>query len=257
MQNIDPVFILQPTIVIIIASALLVYWYSKRRFNPMVLVYSLVAYAVAIVLKYAVQSIPTNIVLNNVELGVYYGLQTVIFEVGLAYLMAWYGVSHGKLEKKDAEAYGAGLAFWENAVLLGILSLINLVAYYSILSTNTPLAQTLYDQLNKNAPGYFAPISQALGTVAYGILERISSILFHSAWGYLCFAAAYLHKKRLFLVALPMGFLDFLVPFEQNLGLPIFEAIVFALAVLSVIVAWYPTKQFRKTTENEPAATHS
>jgi len=257
MQNIDPVFILQPIIVIIIASALLVYWYSKRRFNPMVLVYSLVAYAVAIALKYAVQSIPANIVLNNVELGVYYGLQTVIFEVGLAYLMAWYGVSHGKLEKKDAEAYGAGLAFWENAVLLGILSLINLVAYYSILSTNTPLAQTLYDQLNKNAPGYFAPISQALGTVAYGILERISSILFHSAWGYLCFAAAYLHKKRLFLVALPMGFLDFFVPFEQNLGLPIFEAIVFALAVLSVIVAWYATKQFRKTTENETAATQS
>ena len=257
MQNIDPVFILQPVTVIIIASALLVYWYSKRRFNPMVLVYSLVAYAVAIALKYAVQSIPTNIVLNNAELGVYYGLQTVIFEVGLAYLVAWYAVSHGKLGRKDAEAYGAGLAFWENAALLGIIPLISLVAYYSILSSNTPLAQTLYDQLNKNAPGYFAPVSQALGTVAYGILERISSILFHSAWGYLCFAAAYLRKKQLFLIALPMGFLDFLVPFEPNLGLPLFEAIVFALAVLSVLVAWYATKQFRKTTENKTAPPQS
>ncbi len=257
MQNIDPVFILQPVIVIIIASALLVYWYSKRRFNPMLLVYSLVAYAVAIALKYAVQSIPTNIVLNNVELGVYYGLQTVIFEVGLAYLVAWYAVSHGKLEKKDAEAYGAGLAFWENAVLLGIIPLISLVAYYSILSANTPLAQTLYDQLNKNAPGYFAPVSQALGAVAYGILERISSILFHSAWGYLCFAAVYLRKKRLFLIALPMGFVDFLVPFAQSWGTPIFEAVVFALSVLSVLAAWYATKQFRKTTENKTVTPQS
>jgi predicted ferric reductase len=257
MQNIDPIFFVQPVIVIIIASALLVYWHYKRHFNPMVLVYSLVAYAVAIALKYGVQSLPINITLNNVELGVYFGLQTVIFEVGLAYLVASYAIKHGKLERKDAEAYGAGLAFWENAVLLGVFSLISLVAYYSILSTNTSLAQTLYDQLNKSAPGYFEPVSQALGTVAYGILERISSILVHSAWGYLCFTAAYLHKKRLFLIALPMGFLDFLVPFEQNLGLPLFEAIVFALAVLSVLAAWYATKQFRKNTENKTATPQS
>ena len=224
MQNIDPLFILQPVIVIVICSALLVYWYVKRRFHLMVLVYSLVAYAVAIALKEAVQ-IPTITTVTNyfgsqsAGLGVYYGLQTVFFEVGLAYVVAWYVVSHGMLERKDAEAYGAGLAFWENAALLGILSLISLVAYYSILSTNTPLAQTLYDQLNKNAPGLFAPASQALGSVALGTLERISSILIHSAWGYLCFMAAYLHKKRLFLIALPMGFVDFLVPFAQNLGI--------------------------------------
>jgi hypothetical protein len=54
-----------------------------------------------------------------------------------------------------------------------------------------------------------------------------------------------------------MGFLDFLVPFEPNLGLPLFEAIVFALAVLSVLVAWYATKQFRKTTENKTAPPQS
>ena len=251
MQNINPVFILQPVVVIIIASGLLIYWYYKRRFNPMVLVYSLVAYAVAIALKSGVQSIPTNIVLNNVGLGVYYGLQTVIFEVGLAYFVAWYAISRGKLERKDAEAYGAGLAFWENAVLLGVLSLISLVAYYSVLSTNTPLAQTLYDKLNSIAPAYFDPNSKALQLVALGTLERISSILAHSAWGYLCFVSVYLHKKRLFLIALPMGFIDFLVPFEQNLGLPLFEAAVFALAVLSVLAAWYATKQFRKKNENK------
>ena len=127
MQNIDPIFIIQPVIVIIICSVLLVYWYFKRRFHLMVLVYSLVAYAVAIALKEAVQ-IPTVTAATNyfgsqgAWLGVYFGLQTVFFEVGLAYVVAWYVFSHGMLERKDAEAYGAGLPFWENAALLGILS---------------------------------------------------------------------------------------------------------------------------------------
>lgn len=255
MQNIDPVFFLQPAIVIILCVVLLLYWYRKRHFHWIVLIYSLVAYAVAIALKEAVQ-IPTYTQVSNyfgaqsVGLGVYFGLQTVFFEVGLAYVVAWYAITHHLLEKKDAEAYGAGLAFWENAVLLGVISLISLIADYSILSTNTPLAQTVYSQLSQSSPGYFAPAQQALGNVAFGILERISSILFHSAWGYLCFAAVYLRKKRLFLIALPMGFVDFLVPFGSTLGLAAFEGIVFALAVLSVLVAWYATKQFRSTGQN-------
>jgi len=222
----------------------------------MVLVYSLVAYSVAIALKYAVQIPTINAVTGyfgsaSVGLGVYYGFQTVFFEVGLAYLVAWYVVSHGLLEKKDAEAYGSGLAFWENAGLLGILSLINLVAYYSILSSNTTLAQTVYDQLMKNQPGLFASASQALSSVALGTLERISSILMHLAWGYLCFMAVILHRKRLFLIALPMGFVDFLVPFASSIGIVVFEALVFVLAVLSVLVAWYAVKHVSKGSEDE------
>jgi hypothetical protein len=114
----------------------------------MVLVYSLVAYAVAIALKYAVQIPTVNAVTDyfgsvSVGLGLYYGLQTVFFEVGLAYVVAWYVISHGLLERKDAEAYGSGLAFWENAGLLGILSLINLIAYLSILSSKSHLPLSL------------------------------------------------------------------------------------------------------------------
>jgi hypothetical protein len=71
----------------------MLYWYVKRRFHPIVFLYSLIAYAVAIALKYAVQ-IPTIDAVtsyfgtNSVGLGVYYGLQTVVFEVGLAFLVA-------------------------------------------------------------------------------------------------------------------------------------------------------------------------
>jgi len=241
---------------------LLAYWYFKRRFHLMVIVFSLVAFAVAIALKYAVQIPTINIVTNyfgaqSLGLGLYYGLQTAFFEIGLAFLVAWFAVSHYKLERKDAEAYGLSLAFWENAVLLGILSLINLIAYWSILQTNTPLAQTVYNQLNTNAPGLFAPASQALKSIALGTVERSSSILIHFAWGYLCFMAAYLNKKRLFFIALPMGFIDFLVPFAQNLGIPIFETIVFTLSALSVLVAWQATKQFRNNPKKETDLTKS
>ncbi|MGA2681883.1 MAG: hypothetical protein ABSF44_08805 [Candidatus Bathyarchaeia archaeon] len=55
MQNIDPLFVVQPVIVTIICVVLLIYWYRKRRFHWMVLLYSLVAYSLAIVLKYAMQ----------------------------------------------------------------------------------------------------------------------------------------------------------------------------------------------------------
>ncbi len=211
----------------------------------------MVAYSVAIALKYAVQIPTINAVESyfgsaSVGLGVYYGLQTVFFEVGLAYFVAWYVVSRGLLERKDAEAYGSGLAFWENAGLLGILSLINLITYWSILSSNTPLAQTLYSQLNANSSGLFAPASEALRSVALGTLERVSSIMIHFAWGYLCFMAVVLRRRRLFLIALPMGFVDFLVPFASSIGIVVFEAVVFALAVLSVFVAWYAVRHARR-----------
>jgi hypothetical protein len=259
VQNIDILFILQPIIVIVIASVLMLYWYSKRRFHGTVFLYSLIALAAAIALKYAVQ-IPTLDAVtsffgaHSVGLGVYYGLQTVFFEVGLAFLVAWFTVSRGWLEKKDAEAYGSGLAFWENAVLLGILPLINLISYYSLLSTNTSLAQTLFDQLNANAPGLFAPATEALRSVALGVVERTSSILIHVAWGYLCFMAALYHRKRLLFIALPMGFIDFFVPFAQN-EVVIFESGIFTISVISVLLAWYVTKDLRNRSENKNQTT--
>ena len=121
MQNIDLLYILQPIIIIAVCSALMVYWYIKRRFHAGVWGYSALAYFVAIALKYALQLPTISMVTgyfgaHSVGLGVYYGLQTVFFEVGLAFLVAWYAVKSGKLERKDAEAYGSALAFWENAI---------------------------------------------------------------------------------------------------------------------------------------------
>jgi len=248
---------LQPAVVIVVCTFLLVYWHRRRRFDLVVFGYSFVAYAVAIAMKYAVQLPTIDAVTNyfgqqSVGLGVYYGAQTVFFEVGMAYLVASYAIRNRKLGMKDAEGYGAGLAFWENAVLLGVLPLINYIAYYAILATNTSLAQTVYNLLSKNSSGLFDPVSQALASVALGTLERFSSILIHFAWGYLCVMAAVYGKRRLFLIALPIGFVDFLVPFVNTVGIVVFEGIVFIIGVVAVLVAWQAVEHVRAGAERSP-----
>ncbi len=259
MENINSILFLQPIVALAVSLALMAYWYRKRRFHPSVWLYSLIAYFGAIGLKFAVQ-IPTNsLVIHyfgaaSVGTGLYLGLQTVIFEVGLAYLVAWFAVKHHKLEEKDAEAYGSGLAFWENGVYLGGYVLFQLVTLYAILSTSTPIAQQTYDQLMSSNPTLFAPTSQLLSSVAFGTLERISSILFHVAWGYLCFMAVIYHNKRLFLIALPMGLIDFLVPFAAS-NIALFEGVLFGLAVLAVLAAWYAVRLVKKGAK-PPAASY-
>ena len=56
---------------------------------------------------------------SPLEVGAYFGLQTVFFEVGGAYLVARYLVSRGTLRADDAEGFGVSLALWENGMLLG------------------------------------------------------------------------------------------------------------------------------------------
>jgi len=57
--------------------------------------------------------------------------------------------------------------------------------------------------------------------------------------------AAYHRRKVLFLIALPMGLIDFFVPFA-GYSLIWFEVLFFVLAVASLAVAWYVTKGLRK-----------
>jgi len=61
------------------------------------------------------------------------------------------------------------------------------------------------------------------------------------------------HKKRLFLIALLMGFVDFLIPFALLNNIIVFEAVVFTLSVISVLVAWFATKHVRTSAENHSA----
>ena len=86
--------------------------------------------------------------------------------------------------------------------------------------------------------------------MALGVVERISSTFSHFGWGYLCIMSAYFNKKQYLLLALPMGFVDFLVPFAQSFTILGFETVVFALSLISVIVVWFATGVVRKNPEN-------
>ena len=251
VQNIDPLYFLQPIITIALSAALVIYWNRKRSFTRAVFVLSLVAYAGAIAVKVVLQAMTFGAFLarfgaNPIALGVYFGVQTVFFEVGAAYLVATWAVARGKFTAKDAEGYGLGLAFWENAGYLGVLGLFSLLSLYLTLAFGGPTAQEFYSNLIKVRPDLFYPAAQVLPLVGYGTLERLSSLLFHFSWGYLCLLAAYVRTRRYFLLALPMGLVDFLVPFAGSLGILVFESLIFALGLGCLGLALLVTKSLRQ-----------
>jgi len=256
LTNIDPVYFITPAATLAIVVALVLYWRSRRTFAGKVLLYSLVAYAGAIALKYAVQ-IPTIGSFeaatggSPVALGVYYGAQTAVFEVGGAYMVARYLVSKGRLSADDSEAYGLGLAFWENAVFFAAPLLLDYLIYYAILSgPGTSAAHILYPVLAKDSPGLFLPPQAALPLVGYAILERVSSLFAHLAWGVLCVLSVVWRKKVYLAVALPIGFLiDFLVPFAGRIGTGTLEATIFAISALAFAGALHLTRSTRSQRE--------
>jgi hypothetical protein len=236
MQNIDSLYVLQPIITILFSVGLVVYWYCRRDFSRAVLIFSLLAYAGAIAIKAVLQaatfsSFEARFGGNAVALGLYLGIQTVAFEIGGAFLVAAWAVSRRKLQVKDAEGYGLSLALWENAGLLGVLGLVSLVSPYVTLLSASPSAQEFYASLVGTRPDLFYPPSQALPLIAWGVLERVTSMLFHFSWGYLCLLAACFHRRRYLLLALPMGLVDFFVPFVGSLTLPVFESFLFGLGL--------------------------
>jgi hypothetical protein len=251
LQNIDPVFLLQPIITIGFSVVLVVYWHYKRRFTRAALFYSLLAYVGAIAAKIIVQNLTLGSLLllvgdNAPVLGTYLGLQTVFLEVGGAFLVARFALSRRALKKNDAEGYGLGLGLWENAGVVGGLGLINLIVIYTTLASGNPLAQQLYSSVLATNPTLFDPPFQALPLIGWAILERVSSLLLHISWGYLTLMAAYMHKRSYLLAAMPMGFIDFIVPFNALLTLPILEAIVFAIAVGCLIFTIWLTQDERR-----------
>lgn len=250
-QNMDPVYFLEPIISILFSVGLVVYWHYRRSFRRALLGYSLLAYAGAIAAKVALQALTFSAFQarfsnNPSALGVYFGAQTVFFEVGGAFLVAAWAVSRGKLDAKDAESYGLGLALWENAGYIGTLGLVNFIAVYMMLASGGPTSQQLFSSLISARPELFYAPLEALPLVGYGLLERVSSLLFHFSWGCLCLLAACLRKKNYFLLALPMGLVDFFVPFASTLTIPVFEWGIFILGLGALGVTLLVARSLRQ-----------
>jgi hypothetical protein len=248
MQNIDPVLILQPVIVIGLSVATILYWYWRHGFTRYVLGFSLMAYGGAIAAKIAFQYVTAPGFMASAQgsvwlLGLYLGLQTVFFEVGGAFLVARFAFSRRMMKRNDGVAFGLGLAFWENGVLIGATSLLTLLFYFVTLSQGGAAADSLYSILSTSQPQLFYAPLEALEAISWGLLERVSSLMVHLSWGYLCMRSAALHKKMYLLLALPMGMVDFLVPFVHIMTVPIFEIVVFMLAAFCVLTAVYTAKR--------------
>ena len=217
----------------------------------MVLFLSAVAYFSAIGLKAVVQVLTYGWVEStfgtaSLPTGLYFGLQTCFLEVGLAYAVAKVAVSRGKIEARDGEGYGISLAFWENGILLGALSVFSLVITYFLIADGL-LSQSLYQTIVNAEPSAFLPPAQIIIPSAFGILERISSLLLHFSWGYLCVLAAYLGRRRYFLAALPMGLVDTLVPFASEVPVWVFESALFLISLGALAAAWRVTETARRS----------
>lgn len=249
MPNIDPILFLQPILAVAMSLGAIIFWWNRKGFRGIVLLLTFAAYFVAIAAKYAIQ-IPTYAAvaaffgLTSVGLGLYFGLQTVFLEVGLAYLIALYGARRRNLKTSDAVSYGLSLAFWENGILLGAVSILSLGVTYLLLGNGSSEAATVYSQLVTKQPSIFLPPASLLPSVLLGTLERFSSMLIHIAWGVLCVYAAASGRKKYLLYALPMGLVDALVPFA-SLNTLLFEVGIFILAVGFLLVAWRATEEMR------------
>lgn len=259
-MEIDPLFFLQPLLSLGITGAVGVYWWRKHGFRGMVLLLSFGAYWLAIALKALLQVVtaaPAAQALGStsVAFGLYLGIQTVIFEVGLAYAFAVYGARKLGLATKDGVPFGLGLAFWENGVYLGLFYFVQLLVIYAALIGSTSSASPFYSQLLSRSPALFYGPVQALPLVVYSAMERVSSLMAHAAWGILTVCAAVTGRKTFLAVALPMGLLDVLAPLQIPLAL--FEPIVFVISLALLLIAVLLTRSLSRPETVQPSSARS
>lgn len=243
----------------VFSFGLVFYWRQRKSLPGVVILYSFLAYAGAIVLKSVVQGATAGAVqaafgYSSVPDALYFGAQTAVFEVGLAFWLASTAANRKAISAKEAGGYGVSLAFWENGVLIGLFTMIDFIGIYYILGAAGSGAATVYNALVSSEPQLFYGTAQALSLSAYAILERVSSLLVHYSWGYLAVASAVSGRKKYFLVAFPMGFIDSLVVYEGYFGVAAFEGTVFALSLACLAATLYATRAWRSEAQAEGAA---
>lgn len=155
-----------------------------------------------------------------------YGLLTFVFEVGLAYLFlrfVWSGEAAAP-GLHAGWAYGAYLAFFENAVLLGVLPLLSLVAAAS------PSLQLTSNPYAANVLPLALPY---LG-------ERTASLLAHAVWGLVAYWALWQRKPWLLLSTLPLALLDTIAAwwdFTHAVSYPVLVGILLVYTLVTGLAA--------------------
>jgi len=232
--DINPLALLIPIISIIIGVVPVII----VRPNIMIVSASAIAYFVAIGLKIAVE-IPLSNLIHPSPLylqALFYGSLTAIFEVGLAFLIPLAFQNYLKeYTKKKALSYGAMLAFWENAVFVGLIGIIQIGALLALQNYNPALVQ----QAIHAQPFLAYPTLQLLPLIGFGALERVSSFLAHTAWGSLGYYFLFSRSKKLLFIAF-LGYIDGLVPFIDYGIIPLYlaEVIIFIISLVAFIISY-------------------
>ncbi|EZQ11332.1 hypothetical protein CM19_00910 [Candidatus Acidianus copahuensis] len=155
----------------------------------------LLAYFVAIIGKVVVQFFTAKLILSYPPyiIGAYYGTQTLLFEVGFAFLFV---SLYKKITVRDAMGYGISLAFAENGILVGAISLMEGIITLLIFPTLPhPLQVMISEKVN-------IPVTYDI----YHFMDRLGSLLAHTAWGVASVLYFVERKKEYFLIGL-VGFI--------------------------------------------------
>ena len=233
-MSINPLIILSPILSIIIGLIPVIFF----RPNGIIVFVSAIAYFLAIGLKAAIEFLSSNLISSSpIYLqALFYGSLTAIFEVGLAFLIPLifhkYFVEY---TKRKAISYGAMLAFWENAILIGLAGLINIITLLVLQKYNP----TLIQQAIHLQPILAYSTSQLLPLIGLGALERVDSFLAHASWGSLAYYYLFNKSRKFFLIAL-LGYGDALAIIMKYgiISLELGEIILFAISLLAFIVSY-------------------
>lgn len=242
-SNINPIYFLDFAVPIIVNLFLVLYYRNKKMLPISILAITFLAYFGAIAIKVVFQTFTVGYIIGEFgyvspESSLYYGLQTSILEVGIAFLLARYGVRKKYFTISNATSYGVSLSFWENGILLGVLSGISLISDFLIIAFAPHNVSTVvYNAIKSQQPSLLYGAKEAFGLVMLSILERFSSLFAHVAWGILVVMSVTLKKRKYLYIALPMGLIDALVPYSSVMGIVLFELIIFALSLLFMLLA--------------------
>ena len=231
-MSINPLIALGPLLSIIIGVVPIIIF----RPNGPIITISALAYFLAIVAKVLIELPSSNFILSSPLYiqAIFYGSLTAVFEVGFAFLFPL--LFQVKVyNKRLAISYGAMLAFWENAVLLGISGLIQVVSLLYLQSHNPSLVQ----QAIHTQPSLAYSTPQLLPLIGFGALERVSSFLAHTAWGSLAYYYLFIRSKSFFLIAL-LGYIDAFVPLIQHNVIPLSlgEILIFVISLIAFLLAY-------------------
>lgn len=185
---VNPTFYLVPLLALTIGILPVIYFGR----DGLLFVIAAPAYFLAIAGKVIVEgSFPFFFNRHSILTYAAYGVLTAVLEIGLAYLFVRF--YKGEFRPWKGWAYGSYLAFFENAIYIGILSLFTLLAYQFLVSGTPGQDPYSADYLLTSIPVGF---------------ERLTSFVAHAVWGYIAFFAAAKKKPFYVLLALPLASID-------------------------------------------------